>query len=109
MPKPWSVFLGAASLAPLLGFLVIVALVSIPALDLTGNAPNAHLLFQIGAVYVVGSWLIVIGAIVLALTSSHLRGGQKVWWVVALFIFNMFVLPVFWYRHVWRPSSGTAT
>ena len=109
MPKPWSILLGALSLAPLLGFVTILVLVSTPASASNVNASTPHLLFQIGAAYVVASWLVIIGAVVLALRSSHLRGGQKVLWVLALFVLNMFVLPVFWYQHVWRRSSETAT
>ena len=109
MSKSWSALLGALSFAPLLGFVAVFALVSYLAPGSPIYAGNPHLLFQIGLVYVVGSWLIVIGAMVLALRSHHIRQGQKILWVVALFLFNMFVLPIFWYKYLWRPVRGAAT
>ena len=107
MSKSWAVLLGALSFAPLVGVLLFVALGSY-------LAPNSalyarpHLLLLIGFVYFVGSWLIVIGAMVLALRSYHIRQSQRIFWAVALLFFNMFALPVFWYQCVWRPIYGAA-
>jgi hypothetical protein len=105
MSKSWSVLLGALSFAPLLGFFLFVALGSYLA---PGSAlyANPYLLLLIGVVYFVGSWLTVIGAMVLALRSYHIRQSQRISWAVALFFFNMFALPVFWYKCVWRPAHG---
>ena len=109
MSKSWLVLLGTLSFAPLLGFFLLVALVSHLVPDSALFASNPDLPFQVGFVYVVGSWVIVIGAIVLALRSYHIRQSQRIFWALALFFFNMFVLPIFWYKCVWKPVHGTAT
>ncbi len=107
MSKSRSALLGALSFVPALGLCLILALVSY--LPLEFYQSNPQLLWLIGLAYVVGSWLIVIGAMVLALRSYHIHQGQRILWVLALFVFNMFVLPVFWYKCVWRPTGEPAT
>ena len=107
MSKSRSALLGALSFVPALGFCLILALVSYVPLGFYQS--NPQLLWLIGLAYVVGSWLIVIGAMVLALRSYHIHQGQRILWVIALFVFNMFVLPVFWYKCVWRPTGEPAT
>ena len=101
------VLLGTLSVVPLLGFVLFVALVSQLVPGPTFFAGNPYLPFPVGLVYVVGSWVIVVGAIVLALRSHHIRQSQRISWALALFFFNMFALPVFWYKCVW--AHGTAT
>ncbi len=102
MPKLWRVILGALSFAPLIGFCLLLALSPhlVPGSD--SHASNPDLPFQIGLGYVAGSWVVIIGAIILALTSPHIRQSQRISWALALFLFNMFALPVFWYKCVWR-------
>ena len=107
MSKSWSVLLGALSFAPLLGFFLFVALGSYLAPGSSLYA-SSFLLLLIGSVYFVGSWLIVIGAMVLALRSYRIRQSQRIFWAAALFFFNMFALPVFWYKCIWRPTHGAA-
>jgi len=101
------VLLGTLSFVPLLGFFLFMALVSHLVPGSAFFASNPYLPFLVGLVYVVGSWVIVIGAIVLALRSYHIRQSQRVSWALALFFFNMFALPVFGYKCVW--VHGTAT
>ena len=98
--------LGALSFAPVLGFLLILVLVS--SVPLGFFQSNPLLLWSIGLIYVAGSWVIVIGAMVLALRSYHIHQVQRILWVLALFVLNMFVLPVFWYKCVWRPAREAA-
>lgn len=99
MSKSMSVLLGAFSLIPLLGFLLLLTL----APRLAPASPNdPPILFQLGVVYVVGSWLIVIVALVFAFRSHHIPQSQRILWAVALFFFNMFALPAFWYQCIWK-------
>ena len=99
MSKSISVLLGAFSLIPLLGFFLLLTL----APRIAPGSPNdPPVLFQVGVVYVVGSWFVVIAAIVFAFRSHHIPQRQRIWWAVALFFFNMFALPVFWYKCIWK-------
>lgn len=99
MSKSTSVLLGAFSLIPLLGFFLLLTLAPHLAPASPSDPPT---LFKIGAAYVVGSWLIVIIAMVLAFKSHHIPPSQRILWAVALFFFNMFALPVFWYKCIWK-------
>ena len=103
MSKSTSVLLGTFSLIPLLGFFLLLAL----APRLAPGSPNdPPVLFQVGLAYVVGSWLIVLAAMVFAFRSNHIPQSQRILWAVALFLFNMFALPVFWYKCIWKPVHG---
>ena len=86
MPKLWRVILGALSFAPLIGFCLLLALSPhlVPSSD--SHASNPDLPFQIGLGYVAGSWVVIIGAIILALTSPHIRQSQRISWALALFL-----------------------
>jgi hypothetical protein len=107
MSKLSLLLLGALSLIPLLGFFLLLALA--PRLTPALYPSNPHLLFQIGLAYVVSSWIIVIAAMVLGFRLRHLQRTQKILWVIALFFFNMFALPAFWYKCVWKPTLHAET
>jgi hypothetical protein len=99
MSKSTSALLGTFSLIPLIGFFLLLALAS----RLAPGSPNdPQVLFQVAAIYVVGSWLIVIGAMVFAFRSHHIPKSQRILWAMALFFFNMFALPIFWYKCIWK-------
>jgi len=101
------VLLGALSFVPLLGFFLLVALVFHLVPGSAFFTSNPYLPFLAGLVYVVGSWVIVIGAIVLALRSYHIHQSQRISWALALFFFNMLALPAFWYKCVWVHGAAT--
>src|ERR1700675_4104426 len=98
MSKSTSILLGTFSLIPLLGFILLLTLA--PRLA-PGSPSDPPVLFQVGVAYVVCSWVIVIAAIVFAFRSDRIPQSRRILWAVALFLFNMFALPVFWYKCVW--------
>ena len=103
MSKATSLALGGLSVLPLLGFAAFVLL---------GNRLLTALgsdLAKIGVAYVVFSWVIVIAAIVFALTSRHISPSRKGVWTLLLFFLNMFALPVFWYKCIWSQPPPPAT
>lgn len=104
-----STLLGVLSLAPLAGFALLLALLSSFAPGSISSGSDPYLFYGIGAIYVALSWLIVIGAIVLTVQSYRMRRNQKALWVIVLLFFNMFALPVLWYKHFRGPVHGAAT
>ena len=109
MPTSRSTLLGVLSLAPLVGFALLLVSLSYFAPGSAVSGGNSYLFFGMGAIYVTLSWLIVIGAIVLTLKSYRMRRSQKVMWVIVLLFFNMFALPVLWHKHFRGPVHGAAT
>ncbi len=44
----------------------------------------------------------------IAFKSPRMRALQKTGWVFAMLFFYPFVVPVFWYLHVWRTATPPA-
>ncbi len=108
MSNGLSALLGVLSFAPLVGFIVLLEWLT----NLAPDSPiyaNPLLLSLFGAAYVIASWIVTMGAIVLALRSPQLGRPQKFLWALALFLLNMFALPVFWYMCIRRSTRGDAT
>ena len=61
------------------------------------------LVFSLGAAIVVGGWLLVASYMVYLFKTRHVPSGKRFFWAAALFIGNVFVMPIFWLLYVWRP------
>ncbi len=40
--------------------------------------------------------------------NEHASRDAKLVWIILLVLLNMFVLPVYWYMHIWREPASAA-
>lgn len=99
------------TLAPLAYLISIVALLltgylSGPSIDISEGHGVLILLLHITMMFL-SSGLIVfhIASIV---RNPHLDTNGKIIWGVVIFQFNLFAMPFYWYRHLWRSQPETA-
>ena len=38
--------------------------------------------------------------------NSHVESDQRVPWTVAILLFGVFAMPVYWYQHIWSAHAG---
>lgn len=91
-------------------FLGYVIAFSVPPPTAEQAGAYAGLMFTLGTTVVIGGWLLVASYLVYLFKTRHVSNGKRFSWAAALFIGNMFVMPIFWFLYVWKPlrSSGRA-
>ncbi len=109
MTTPSTAALGVISIAPLLVFMILIAWLPGYAAKVQSTGQEFTPIFTFAKFYIFTGWLITIGAIVIAFNSPHVPQSKRIGWAIALFVFNMFALPVFWYRYIWRPHHARKT
>jgi hypothetical protein len=91
----WAVFYALAVLAPDMDF---------PAGPGSGDG-SLFLPFLRGA-SVLNALLVFCAFAALALRSNRIPAYQKLGWVFGMMFFYPFVLPAFWYLHIWRAPQA---
>ena len=61
----------------------------------------------LGTGVVGGGWIITIGFLIFALTSTAVPRGKRWLWAALLFFGNFIVLPFFWFWYIWRANAGS--
>ena len=89
-------------------FLVYVIAFSVPPTNAAEARAYSVLMFSLGAAVVVGGWLLVASYMVYLFKTRHVPSGKRFLWALALFVGNMFVMPIFWLLYVWRPLRSSS-
>ena len=92
-------------------YIVLFVVLVLEATIRNGGDPDNDLLVPFGLVVALHLATIGLGlvamvvALVDALRSPRLTPDERIVWAVLLVVFNVFVLPVYWWKHV-RPRRG---
>ncbi len=44
--------------------------------------------------------------IILIANNNHITGGEKTFWIIAIFIGGAFIMPVYWFNYIWKRAKG---
>ncbi len=86
--------------------IAIAAIVGMPFfVDMGGEIPAPmRPLVVIGMILlflsVIGTWFLIIFDIIHAATNPALSGGVKAAWICAIWFLNVFVIPIYWAKHL---------
>ena len=93
----------------LLPFALLIYIIAFAVPPTNAEEARAYsvLVFSLGAVVVVGGWLLVASYMVYLFKTRYVPSGKRLLWAAALFFGNMFVMPIFWLFYVWRPLRSS--
>ena len=115
MNKPTKLLLGLATLLPLayVIFLFVSLFIHftsmifrIPARDIFVEWFDPMFIVHLGAML----WIMVLTVIYMVHIAKNavLKNEMKAIWVMAVFMVNIFAMPIYWYLYIWRRRKGSS-
>lgn len=106
MKKPWKIFVLAVTLLPYLS--MALSFVSFARWMVTRNLSEFDYYYLEWELTTL--WLVVMYAFYLVhiFAKSPLTKQLRVVWAVLIVLFNMFIMPVYWFLYIWPDKPATA-
>lgn len=98
---------GILAFAPIILFIASIILFAIVWInhgdepEIVGSARIGLVIIVIGMVLaVILTFAAIITFIIMACINKEFSASKKVLWVILLYLLNMFVFPIYWYKHI---------
>lgn len=93
-------------------FAIVVAFILSKNVDPAAQIPRNMLPFVVTGmillfISVIGVWFFIIYDIVHIAKNQTLTGGAKAGWIFAIWFFNIFIIPVYWFLHLKDRGKNT--
>lgn len=104
MNKTWKYTLGiVAFITPIVMIPLMIFLLYLALFQNSASANDSTLLafiFLIEVPLVILTWAQIIGYMINSIKRTDFTSNQKVLWCILLYMLNIFVFPVYWWKHI---------